>query len=188
MLRHKAYFKAGTLAELPSGSLLKGSLVHRLFEDFFSVHKKWQPLDETQIKRWIDKRLPVLLEEEGALLLQPGRAAEKEAFEEIARHALITLVSRLKAAKVNDIAVETYQSTPFLSGTLNGYIDMLLICADGSEKVLRHEVELRQVPDGGAEREPSTPAGNISPTCARKSPNPATGRRKRISSSTAPSC
>ena len=136
VLRHKAYLKAGTLAELPSGSLLKGSLVHRLFEDFFSVHKKWKPLYETQIKRWIDKRLPVLLEEEGALLLQPGRAAEKEAFEEIARHALVTLVSRLKAAKVKDIAVEAYQSTPFLSGNLNGYIDMLLTCADGSEKVL----------------------------------------------------
>jgi hypothetical protein len=136
VLRYKAYLKAGTLAELPSGSLLKGSLVHRLFEDFFSDHKKWKPLDETQIKRWIDKRLPVLLEEEGALLLQPGRAAEKEAFEEIACHALITLVARLKAAKVNDIAVETYQSTPFLSGNLNGYIDMLLTCADGSEKVL----------------------------------------------------
>ena len=32
--------------------------------------------------------------------------------------------------------METYHSTPFLSGTLNGYIDMLLTCADGSEKVL----------------------------------------------------
>ena len=136
VLRHKAYLKAGTLAELPSGSLLKGSLVHRLFEDFFSVHKKWKPLDETQIKRWIDKRLPVLLQEEGALLLQPGRAAEKEAFEETAHHALVTLVSRLKAAKVNEVAVETHQSAPFLSGTLGGYIDMLLTCADGSEKVL----------------------------------------------------
>jgi hypothetical protein len=136
VLRHKAYLKAGTLAELPSGSLLKGSLVHRLFEDFFSIHKKWKPLDEKQIKRWIDKRLPFLLQEEGALLLQPGRATEKEAFEEIARHALVTLVARLKAAKVNDIAVETYQSTSFLAGNLNGYIDLLLTCADGSEKVL----------------------------------------------------
>ncbi|MGA8279833.1 MAG: PD-(D/E)XK nuclease family protein, partial [Desulfobacterales bacterium] len=136
VLRHKAYLKAGTLAELPSGSLLKGSLVHRLFEDFFNVHKKWKPLDETQIKRWIDKRLPFLLQEEGALLLQPGRAAEKEAFEEIARPALVTLVSQLKAARANDIAVETYHSTPFTSGNLNGYIDLLLTCKDGSEKVL----------------------------------------------------
>ncbi|MGB5618740.1 MAG: PD-(D/E)XK nuclease family protein, partial [Desulfobacterales bacterium] len=136
VLRYKVYLKAGTLAELPSGSLLKGSLVHRLFEDFFDVHKKWKSLDDTQIKRWIDKRLPVLLEEEGALLLQPGRAAEKEAFEEIARQALITLCLRLNETRVNDIAMETYHSTPFLSGTLNGYIDMLLTCADGSEKVL----------------------------------------------------
>jgi hypothetical protein len=136
VLRYKAYLKAGTLAELPSESRLKGSLVHRLFEDFFDVHKKWKSLDETQIMRWINKRLPVLLQEEGALLLQPGRAAEKAAFEEIARQALITLCLRLKEARVNDIAMEAYQSTPFLSGCLNGYIDMLLTCADGSEKVL----------------------------------------------------
>jgi ATP-dependent helicase/nuclease subunit B len=136
VLRHKAYLKAGNLAELPSGSLLKGSLVHRLFEDFFTAHKKWKQLKEKQIIKWINDRLPVLLEEEGALLLQPGRAVKKAAFEETARHALITLISRLKAAKVNDVAVETHQSAPFLSGKLGGYIDMLLTCADGSEKVL----------------------------------------------------
>ncbi|MEJ2473235.1 MAG: PD-(D/E)XK nuclease family protein [Desulfobacterales bacterium] len=136
VLRHKAYLKAGTLAALPSGSLLKGSLVHRLFEDFFSAHKKWKLLKEPQVIDWLDDRLPVLLEEEGALLLQPGRAVEKAAFEETARHALITLIARLKAAKVNDVAVETHQSAPFLSGKLGGYIDMLLTSADGSEKVL----------------------------------------------------
>ena len=32
--------------------------------------------------------------------------------------------------------METYQSTPFLAGNLNGYIDLLLTCKDGSEKVL----------------------------------------------------
>ena len=136
VLKHKAYLKAGTLAELPSGSLLKGSLAHRLFEDFFDAHKNWKQLNETQIKKWVEKRLPALLEEEGALLLLPGRAAEKEAFEDIARQALITLCLRLKEARVKDIAMETYQSIPYLSGQLNGYIDMLLTCADGSEKVL----------------------------------------------------
>jgi hypothetical protein len=136
VLRYKAYLKAGTLAELPSGSLLKGSLAHRLFEDFFSVHKKWKQLKEPQIIDWMDDRLPVLLEEEGALLLQPGRAVERAAFEETARHALITLISRLKAAKATDVAVETHQSAPFLSGRLDGYIDMVLTSADGSEKVL----------------------------------------------------
>ena len=136
VLRHKAYLQAGTLAELPSGSLLKGSLVHRLFEDFFTVHKKWKQLKEKQIIKWINDRLPVLLEEEGALLLQPGRAVKKAAFEETARHALMTLISRLKAAKVNDVAVETHHSTLFMSGKLGGYIDMLLTCTDGAEKVL----------------------------------------------------
>jgi hypothetical protein len=135
-LRHKAYLKAGTLAELPSGSLLKGSLVHRLFEDFFSAHKKWKKLKERQIINWMDHRLPVLLEEEGALLLQPGSAVAKAAFEDTARHALITLISRLKAAKVNDVAVETHQSAPFLWGKLGGYIDLLLTCEDASEKVI----------------------------------------------------
>jgi len=136
VLRHKAYLKAGTLAELPSGSLLKGSLVHRLFEDFFTVHKKWKQLKEQQIIKWMVGRLPLLLEEEGALLLQPGRAVEKAAFEETARHALITLISRLKAARVNDVAVETHQTASCLSGKLGGYIDLLLTCEDGSEKLL----------------------------------------------------
>ena len=161
VLRHKAYLKAGTLAELPSGSLLKGSLVHRLFEDFFSAHKKWKSLDEQEIKRWINKRLPFLLQEDGALLLQPGRAAEKEAFEEIARQALITLVWPVESGQGKrhcngDVSVDTL----YIGNPQRLHRHAAHLCGRIGEGP-RHEVELRQVPNRRAEREPSTPAGDI---------------------------
>jgi hypothetical protein len=136
VLRHKAYLSAGNLAEMPSGNLLKGTLAHRLFEDFFTAHADWRQLKDGEIVAWLDRRMPVLLAQEGALLLQPGKATERDAFEEIARRALLTLIARLKDAGGKEVAVESYHVAPFGSGQLGGYIDLLLTCEDGSEKVL----------------------------------------------------
>jgi RecB family exonuclease len=136
VLKYKARLKEGSLAALPSGNLLKGSLVHRLIEDFFTTNKNWHKLSDKQIGQWLQVNTPVLLEQEGALLLGPGQTVEREAFTRTADRALLALVDALKGAGVKQVAVESRASGKFAGGRLTGYIDMLLKDAAGREIVL----------------------------------------------------
>jgi hypothetical protein len=115
---------------------LKGSLVHRLIEIFFTENTNWARLDEKQIRQWLKGNIPVLLEQEGAVLLGPGQSVEREAFIRTAQRALPALVAALKAAGVKSVAVESRESGKFIGGRLNGYLDMLLTGAGGREIVL----------------------------------------------------
>jgi len=136
VLRYKAKLEEGNLAALPAGNTLKGSLVHRLIEDFFAENKDWNKLPIKQVKRWLNAKIPTLLEQEGAVLLGIGQTREREAFSQTADRALHTLVGALKEAKVKKVLVESHESGKFVGGKLTGYIDMLLSNAGDCEIVL----------------------------------------------------
>jgi RecB family exonuclease len=136
VLRYKAKLKEGSFAALPSGNLLKGSLVHRLIEDFFAENTKWIAMTDQNINQWINKRIPLLLEQEGALLLVPGQTVEKEAFVETSKRAIVALVSNLKGAGIKTVDVESYGKCNFVGGELAGFIDMLLTDKKKREIVL----------------------------------------------------
>ncbi len=136
VLKYKARLEEGALAALPAGNLLKGKLAHRLVEIFFSENDGWEKLGEKQIRRWLKTHIPVLLEQEGAVLLGPGQSMEREAFALTAGNALVALVQSLKQAGVKSVAIESRVSGRFVGGKLSGYIDMLLADAQGREIVL----------------------------------------------------
>lgn len=136
VLKYKAGLKEGSLAALPSGNLLKGSLVHRLIEDFFTENTNWGKLGDKQVGKWLKSKVPTLLEQEGAVLLRPGQTVEREAFTRTASRALRALVYALKVAEIKTVAVESYESGKFIGGRLNGYIDMLLADGKNRETVL----------------------------------------------------
>ena len=136
VLRYKAKLEEGSLAALPAGNTLKGSLVHRLIEDFFDENKDWNKLQKKQIKQWLNVKIPTLLEQEGAVLLGIGQTREREAFSQTADRALLALVGALKEAKIKKVLVESRESGKFVGGKLTGYIDMLLSNAGDCEIVL----------------------------------------------------
>jgi RecB family exonuclease len=136
VLKYKARLEEGTLAELPAGNQLKGSLVHRLIEEFFAENAEWYKLHDKQIRQWLNAKISLLLEQEGAVLLGIGRTREREAFCQMADRALPALIGALKEAKVKNVAVESSQSGKFAGGKLTGYIDMLLADEGGREIVL----------------------------------------------------
>ncbi|MHC4489963.1 MAG: PD-(D/E)XK nuclease family protein, partial [Planctomycetota bacterium] len=117
-------------------NLLKGSLVHRLIEDFFTENTNWEKLNDKQIGQWLMANIIVLLEQEGAVLLGAGQTMEREAFTRTANRALLALVDALKRARVKSVAIESRQSGKFIGGKLTGFIDMLLTDAGGREIVL----------------------------------------------------
>ena len=136
VLRYKAKLESGSLAALPKGNLLNGTLVHRLIEDFFETHQDCQTIDEKKFQVWLDRRMPELIEQEGAVHLGSGRAVEHEAFKEFTRRGLSALLNGIKGANVKAVEVESLGSCKFVGGDLLGYIDLLLKDASGRELVL----------------------------------------------------
>lgn len=136
LLRYSARLRPGSLATVSDGNLLKGNLAHRLYQWFFEAHPTLSATDNQAISAWVDRKLPHLLQQEGALLLIPGRQAECQRFIVQVRESLITLVEHLKAADTRCVSTELQQQGHFVGGPLTGSIDLLASRADGREAVV----------------------------------------------------
>ncbi len=136
LLRYCARVEPGSLGAISDGNLLKGNLAHRLFQQYFERHPAPLTATGTDILAWVDRELPRLLGEEGALLLEAGRQAECQRFIVQTGEALVALVEHLRAADVEQVAMEYWQEGEFAGGGLQGSIDLLATCADGSEAIV----------------------------------------------------
>lgn len=139
VLRYKARLAAGTLQSLSDGNLLKGNLVHHLYERCFIENPDLlttKKVNNSGLNRWFDQAIQTLLTEEGAVLLQPGRLVEKEQFVDTARKSLHELVRQLRTAKVVHIEMEQPQEALFFGGNLRGSIDVKVTNAKGKEAVI----------------------------------------------------
>lgn len=136
LLRYAAKVEPGSLIAIADGNLLKGNLAHRLYQQFFTLHPDIAAIDSTLASTWVNQYTPILLEQEGAVLLEPGRKAEGEHFIDLLRHSLSVLVEQLQQANVIKVQMELWQEGLYTGGGLNGSIDLLATCADGSEAVV----------------------------------------------------
>ena len=93
-----------------------------MIEDFFTENTNWQKLSNKQINQWMKAHTPVLLEQEGAVLLGPGQTVEREAFTRTADRAIMALVEALKGAKTEQVAVERHASGKFIGGKFGGQV------------------------------------------------------------------
>ncbi|MBP6682091.1 MAG: PD-(D/E)XK nuclease family protein [Halioglobus sp.] len=136
LLRYAAGIRPGSLGRVSDGSQLKGSLVHRLYEEYFNAHPAIGGIDPRTIDAWVDACIPGLLQQEGALLLEEGRQAECERFIVQLQESLTTLVEHLQSAGVVSVQMELRQEGLYAGGKLNGSIDLLATRADGTEAVV----------------------------------------------------
>jgi len=141
VLHYPAKLRPGRASELSDGARLYGNLGHRLLEAFFTDHdgtdrRRWGALDEAAVSAWIDARLPRLIEEEGAILLEPGRGVDRQSVATTLERALGRLLAHLRAADIREVAVEARAEAPFGAIRLEGAIDLLLTGADGGEIVV----------------------------------------------------
>lgn len=136
LLRYAARIRPGALGSVTDGSRLKGNLAHRLFEQFFNAHPAIDRIDTGTIVGWVDAHISLLLQQEGALLLEAGRQAECERFITQAQDALTTLVEHLQSAGVVQVQMELHQKGQFCGGQLTGSLDLLATCADAREAVI----------------------------------------------------
>ena len=139
VLRYKARLSAGILQSISDGNLLKGNLVHHLYERFFNEQPEILTSSRLQTKKleqWFDTTIEKLLLEEGAVLLMSGRLVEKQQFIVTARESLKELVHQLRKANVVKVEMETAEQALFVGGNIGGYIDMKVINAQNEEALI----------------------------------------------------
>lgn len=136
VLNYAGRIRPGALEALQDGNLLRGNLTHALFERYFAAHPDIPALDESAAERWARTETATLVEQQGAVLLAPGRQAEKEQFIATVAQALATLVKHLKAAGVVAIRMESGFTGSFTGGAIGGVVDLIATKASGETAVL----------------------------------------------------
>jgi hypothetical protein len=136
LLRYAARIRPGSLANVSDGSQLKGSIAHRVYEEFFNAYSDIKNIDARIVSPWVDEHIGDLLEAEGALLLEPGRQAECQRFIAQVQDSLTALVEHLQSTAVLSVQMELRQEGLYTGGKLNGSIDLLATKADGREAVV----------------------------------------------------
>ena len=136
VLRYQAKLKTGSMLSVSDNNLLKGSVAHKLFENFFNAHPEIQIIDENTIGHWVLPELEILLSTSGAVLLSAGRTAEKEYFIRDVHASLSELIKHLKSADVVSVIMESHSEGLFVGGKLSGYVDLLAVRSDGAEAVI----------------------------------------------------
>ena len=137
VLRYKGRLRPAALSRIDDGSRQRGNLLHRFFERIFEPEGfPWKKADRKALTAWIEDAFPLLLVEEGANFLLPGRLKDRQELLETAQRTAWTLLEHLRAAKVVAVELEKGVEGTFVGGELTGYIDMLLTNAKGEEAVL----------------------------------------------------
>jgi ATP-dependent helicase/nuclease subunit B len=136
LLRYGAKIRPGSLTSVSDGNQLKGNLAHRIYEEFFNAHVNIGSVNPRAINDWVDDHVMPLLQQEGALLLAPGRQAECERFITQVQDSLTTLLEHLQLAGVVNVEMELQQDGIFSGGKLTGSIDLLATRADGKEAIV----------------------------------------------------
>lgn len=137
VLRYKGKLRPAALSRIDDGSRQKGNLLHRFFERLFGpAGFPWKTADRKALAAWIEEAFPLLLVEEGANFLLPGRLKDRQELLETTQRTAWTFLEHLRTAKVATVELEKWVEGAFVGGKLTGYIDMLLTNIKGEEAVL----------------------------------------------------
>lgn len=136
VLDYQAKIRPGALESLDDGNLLRGNLTHTLFDRYFQAHPDIAALDAAAAERWAREQAVPLIEQQGAVLLAPGRQAEKEEFITTIARALGELVRQLGLAGVASVRMESPFTGRFKGGAIGGVIDLIATKPSGETAVL----------------------------------------------------
>lgn len=142
VLRYKAGLRAGPVASLrlQDDRRQKGTLLHRLLDLLLAAapdENDWRSASQPALELWIERQWPVLLEQEAANLLLPGKRADSVELLELGKLAMCDLLRHLRSAKVVEAnSNKELPSAPFVGGRIGGIIDLLVRNQGGSHAVV----------------------------------------------------
>lgn len=141
VLDYKAVLRPGVLSQfrLRSENVLRGNLLHRLLDllgDGPIKKGSWTAITEKELKEYVEKQWPILLEQEGATLLLLGKQSEAAALLDTAKQALWVLAQQLRAAEIQKTETNVNFRADFIGGQLDGYVDLLVKNAKAQASVV----------------------------------------------------
>ena len=125
LLKYPAKLQPSNLVELSNEFLLRGNLAHHLIEQYYRTSDSLGYSD-ADFNRWFDTHFPLLISEQGAIFLMPGRSADLAGFRYRLHRAMSELRRHLALAKVLTVTPEQEVEGHFAGGTLTGYADLVL--------------------------------------------------------------
>ena len=123
--------------------LLFGNLAHDLIEDFF-LQADALAFDGMAFEQWFDATFARLVEEEGAVLLMPGRRSDLEGFRIKLKRAVTEIRQYLANANVTKVVPEMHLEGIYSGGNLTGFADLVLEKGDGKPGSDRYEMVRRK--------------------------------------------
>ena len=125
VLNYTAHIRTGDVLDLCSGPRLAGTLLHRMTERFFA-QENWRSLSKDAVHSWFSRDFDTLVDQEGAVLRQPGKQAELTRLRSKALTALTELLRQLKTAGVLTVESEKSVAGRFCGGDIQGFADLVV--------------------------------------------------------------
>lgn len=137
VLHYAAHIRPGALPTLPDVATLGGQLMHRLSEQLFA-RPDWRDFAKRseRLDAWCDEAFERLVDEEGALLRQPGKQAELARLRATARRAMRVLLDQFHKAGVTHVATEMPVAGVFCGGQIQGYADLVVSNAKNERAIV----------------------------------------------------
>ena len=135
LLQYPANLRVSRILSVARDFLLFGNLAHDLIEDFF-LQADALAFDGMAFEQWFDATFARLVEEEGAVLLMPGRRSDLEGFRIKLKRAVTEIRQYLANANVTKVVPEMHLEGIYSGGNLTGFADLVLEKGDGSRAVI----------------------------------------------------
>lgn len=138
VMNHKAKLRRGGYHEINFFSQ-RGTLLHRIVELVTdpATGIDWLNISEKEFESWLQVAWESLLREEGANFLLPGHRTEGQRLLQQCRTSMQSLIRQLREANcVEATANVHFDPVTFRSGTLAGYIDLLVRTKSGNTAVI----------------------------------------------------
>ena len=135
LLTQGAKLRSGSLRAVSHEVRLKGLLAHSLIDRFYQQADALQQ-SEAQFQNWFAQEFDLLMQQEGAVFLMPGRRMELENLRQSLALAMKELRSLMQRSAITQVETEKTLAGQFQGGPLKGYADMVLSKDDQTRAIV----------------------------------------------------
>jgi RecB family exonuclease len=135
VLKYPARLNPSNLLAVTDENRLYGNLAHRLIERFFRTGGA-QAFRGDVLKAWFSQQFDMVVAEEGAVLLMPGRCGDYERLRAVLGRALEEIQRQFRAAGVVLVEPERDLAGTFPGGDLKGQADLVVHNKSGQQAIV----------------------------------------------------
>ena len=135
VMKYPARLNPSNLLAVTDGNRLYGNLAHRLIDRFFRAEGAQALLGEA-LNAWFSGQFAMVVAEEGAVLLMPGRRGDYERLRSALGRALEELQRQFMAAGIDVVKPERELAGQFPGGDLEGTADLVVRNKSGRQAIV----------------------------------------------------